>query len=217
MSKRKPTYPQDEFDQPAGAVTRIGVHRSHKSAWSRIWPFLLVFVLASGIGLGTIYALLQAPDSKVNELLNSVSSDSSESASPTTEPDDEGTEPTDGTETSQSPDASAEPSDEPSEEPSDEPSDEPSAEPSVNKSVSIRVLNAGGTQGAAGSAAKKLENDGFTQVQAANFEGEKPSSTVIYYKGSANRANAQAVGDVLGISNLSEVSSLRADISVVLR
>jgi hypothetical protein len=222
VNKRKPSYPRDEFDLAPGAIVRSGVHRGTKSAWSQTWPYLVALILAVGVGFGTIYVLMQSPDSKVNEIINEATDNTSEEPAEDadTDKDADAEEPAE----SEDPSAGEEPdaedtdtSEEPAEEEDSEDtaSDEPAAD--VDYAISIRVLNAGSTQGAAGTAASKLTQGGFTAVEAANFEGTLPASSIIYYRGADNKVNAERVGELLGISNFSEVAELRAAVSVVLR
>ena len=231
MSQTHDDFPDDEFETAGTGLTRSGVHLKKRSTWSKVAPFILVAVLCAGLGAGTIYLLTQNPDSKVSEYLGDVvdtespDADESDSAGdPATDADaeadsseDPAAEPTD--ESSDEP--AAEPTEEPADEPTDEPSDEPTSDPTDNaagldRSASVRVLNAGAAQGQAGEYASKLEVDGWTNVEATNFEGTKPSKSVIYYRGSENLVNAEHIGELVGISNFLEVASLRADISMVL-
>lgn len=225
VSKPNTSFPQDEFDPRPGAVARNGVHRTGRSAWSQVWPFLVVLLVAAALGLGIIQKLMQSPDSVVNEIISEATSSSPAAEEDGTEEDgaasgsdDESASGEDAQNSDDSEDISSE---EPVEEedtattePEDVDADDSAA---VSKTSSVRVLNASGKQGVAAVAADKLTADGFSSVEATNFEGEKPSASVIYYKGAENQATAEHVGSLLGITNLSEVDSLRADVSVVLR
>lgn len=227
MSQTHDDFPDDEFETAGTGLTRSGVHLKKRSAWSKIAPFVLVAILCAGLGAGTIYLLTQNPDSKVSEYLGDVV----DTESPVADGSDSAGDPaTDAdAEADQSEDPAAEPTGEPTvepteeatEAPTDEPSDEPTSEPTdeapaLDRSVSVRVLNAGAAQGQAGQYASKLGVDGWTNVEATNFEGTKPSKSVIYYRGSENLVNAEHIGELVGISNFLEVASLRADISMVL-
>ncbi|WP_435298487.1 LytR C-terminal domain-containing protein [Timonella sp. A28] len=214
MSKRKQSYPTDEFDLPESSIARTGVHRGTISPWRKILPFLVVFIAVFAVCLFAIYQLMQAPDSRVNNLLDRVSQSETPADSGSDDP-----APTDGEDASDG-DKSKDPADEATDTPTEDPTDEPE-EPSdeaIDRAVSIRVLNAGNVNGAAAAAAKKLETDGFTAAEVVpQFEGTKPDSAVIYYLGAENKANAEHIGEVLEISNIVEVDTLRADVSVVLR
>ncbi|WP_029068233.1 LytR C-terminal domain-containing protein [Jonesia quinghaiensis] len=207
MSKRGSNYPRDEFDPVPNGAVHPGVHRTPRSPWQKLWPFLLTVVLCAALGVGAIYFFTQNPNSRVTEALSEAASSSTADEEPAEE------EPADEEPAEEEP-ADEEPADEEpaEEEPAEE---EPAAE--VDRSVSIRVLNAGAVAGQAGEFASKLQNDGFTSVEAANFEGDPPTGSLIYYLGADNLANAERVGEVLGITNLQEVEALRADISVVIR
>lgn len=225
MSQTHDDFPDDEFETSGTGLTRSGVHLKKKSTWSKIAPFILVAVLCAALGAGTVYLLTQNPDSRVSEYLGDVvdtdSPDADEESENelTTDADVPDTSEDPGTEPTGEP--SAEPTEEPTEEPTVEPTDEPSDDPTdeapaLDRSATVRVLNAGAAQGIAGQYASKLEADGWTNVEATNFEGNKPSQSVIYYRGAANLTNAEQIGELLGIANFLDVASLRADISVVL-
>lgn len=225
MSKRKPEYPADEFNLPNGAIERAGVHRAGRSTWSSLWPFLAVFAITFALGLGAINYLMQVPDSKVGDLIDQVTSggtnDAGESDGSSEDPeagatdggtDAEGEGATDGATT----DGGTEGGTDASEEPSDEPTEEVPAE--INRNISVRVVNASTVTGAAARGAEKLTTDGFTSVEAANFDqGEKPTASVVYYKGADNKATAERVAELLDIPQVVSADTLRADVSVVLR
>ncbi len=227
MSKRKTSYPPDEFDIQPDSVPRSGVHRASRSAWSQIWPYLVALVVAAALGLGSIYYLMQSPNSRVNELINDATGTSTadpngtESSDPDGElGDEDGEDPDTDTSSSQDPAPDETETDEPDPDESsasDDPADDEPAAPEVDRSISVRVLNASGRQGVAATEAAKLTQDGFTNVTPDNFQGDLPSSSIIYYKGAGNQANAERIGELLGITNLSEVSELRAEVSVVIR
>lgn len=213
--------PQDEFETLPDAITRPGVHRSQQSLWHRVWPFLLVIVLGAGLGVGSVYLLTQNPDSKVSEILGDVAASEQPTDDPTDgetepapDPTDEATEPAPGP-TDEATNEPTEPTDAPTDGATDEPTDG-ATDATVDRSASVRVLNASRTQGRAAQVADKITADGWTSVVAANFEGDRPSASIIYYRGPENLANAEQISTLTGITNLLEVASLRADISVVL-
>lgn len=221
MSKPNTSFPQDEFDPRPGAVQRNGVHRSVQSAWSQIWPYLVVLLITAALGLGIIMKLMQSPDSVVSDIINDATTSQEPTSGESPAEDDTAVTDDDSSDAEESPSAEptestpADQEDVDAEETTEPEETEQVAE--VVKSASVRVLNASGQQGIAGTAADKLKADGFTTVEATNFEGEKPSASLIYYKGAENKATAEHVGSILGITNVSEVESLRADVSVVLR
>jgi len=252
VSKRKIEYPADEFDLPRGALARTGVHRAGRSAWSGIWPFILVFILTFAIGVGVVYYLMQVPGSKIHDLFGDSSSSSTsdttadtgdeagdssnntapDSADGTTAGDSNTSDEaagyttndsaggSDASETATDPAADGAGTDDATESDSADAgnSDTTDAAGSINHAVTVRVVNASTVTGAAAKQADKLKSDGFGSVEAANFDqGEKPTSSVVYYKGAQNKATAERVGEVTGISRVVLVDSLRADISVVLR
>jgi hypothetical protein len=176
-------------------------------------------VLCAMLGAGAIWFLTQNPDSKVSEAITDVAGEQTPADTQDTATDGEG----DGAEGDGQTEDTEEPADNTTDDggdtgegtDSEEPEETPAA--TVDRTVSVRVLNAGSVAGQAGQFADKLTADGFTAVEAANFEGEPPTSSLIYYLGADNRGTAERVGEVLGITQLVEVESLRANISVVIR
>ncbi|XBH21805.1 LytR C-terminal domain-containing protein [Jonesiaceae bacterium BS-20] len=226
MSKQHDDFPIDEFETPQLEFRRPGVHRTKKSVWRKVMPFLLVTVLCAALGVGSVFLLTRNPDSRVAEYLGEVAGTESASPEPSQSPAEEPADEEPAADSDAGEGTIDEPVDTPSEEPTADPSDQPTTEPTgeptepataeIDRTSSVRVLNAGARQGTAGALATKFKNDGWTTVEAANFEGNRPSSSVVYYRGSENLANAEHIAELAGISNLLEVDSLRADISVIL-
>lgn len=226
MSKQHDDFPIDEFETPQLEFRRPGVHRTKKSVWRKLMPFLLVAVLCAALGVGSVFLLTRNPDSRVAEYLGEVAGTESVSPEPSQSPSEEPADEEPAVDSDSGDGTTDEPADTPSEEPTADPNDQPTTEPTdepteqataeVDRTSSVRVLNAGARQGTAGALATKLKNDGWTTVEAANFEGNRPSSSVVYYRGSENLPNAEHIAELAGISNLLEVDSLRSDISVIL-
>ncbi|MDF7663665.1 LytR C-terminal domain-containing protein [Bifidobacterium sp. ESL0763] len=88
--------------------------------------------------------------------------------------------------------------------------------PTVNKSTAVAVINATQTSGYAKQKAAVLQNAGYTQVSAANPTGQVPSSSVVYYQNDADKATAQDVANLLGISAVQQQTGTSAPIEAVL-
>jgi cytoskeletal protein RodZ len=88
---------------------------------------------------------------------------------------------------------------------------------SVDKSTAVRVVNATGISGYAGTKAGVLQQAGYTSVTAANPSGSTlPDQTVVWYQDEADEATAKDVASSLGISEVLQQSGLSAPIVVVL-
>jgi hypothetical protein len=116
-----------------------------------------------------------------------------------------------------SPSAGASESAEPTETP--EPSASPSATetPAVlNKAQGVAVYNAAGTAGLAGRVSSLLQNDGWTLGQVGNWAGAPQQASRIFYAGETQRANAEALGTLLGIATLVNSQEFQVPVAVVL-
>jgi hypothetical protein len=86
----------------------------------------------------------------------------------------------------------------------------------VNKATSIRVINGTGTSGYAARKKTVLTQAGYSNVVAGNPSGTLPSSSVVWYQNETDKATAENVASSLGISAVSQASSISAPVVVVL-
>ncbi|MEW9873436.1 LytR C-terminal domain-containing protein [Arthrobacter sp. HS15c] len=197
-------YARDEFDKVPETASRQGVHRAASApSRPRLWPLLAVGIVALAIGvvsflflpqLGFTQAGSQAATSLETPAAQEASADPSASAEP-----------------SASSEASA----------STEP--EPSATPSatvptavVNKSQGLAVYNGAGTAGLAGRVSSIVQADGWTLGQVGNWGGTPQQTSVIFYAGAAQQANAEALSKLLNIPTLVNSAEFQVPLVVVL-
>ncbi|WP_435737010.1 LytR C-terminal domain-containing protein [Cellulosimicrobium sp. PMB13] len=189
MTKSRYPYAPDEFDAPAPQGAPVGVHRSPRTRWSKTWPFLLVAVVFAGLAYGGFTLL----------------SDGSGEAPPqaeSTDPPAASTE-TPGDAATETPAETEEPPAETEEPPVEETPAAPDLDAlmaAADPSAYVRVLNASGLQGMAAQGAEALEARGFTEVEAADYEGspDDVAVTTVWY--AENRSDtAAAVAAALGV------------------
>jgi cytoskeletal protein RodZ len=202
-------YARDEFDKVPEAASRQGVHRSASApSRPRLWPMLAVGVVALAVGLVSFLILPQLGFTQAGSQASTSmeSSAPSEAASPSASAEPSATA---------EPSASAEPS--PSGEP--EPSPTPSAAASqaaVNKTQGLAVYNAAGTAGLAGRVSSTVQADGWTLGQVGNWGGAPQQTSVIFYAGPAQRANAEALSELLNIPTMVDSAEFQVPLVVVL-
>ncbi|CAN7221184.1 LytR C-terminal domain-containing protein [Arthrobacter sp. LjRoot78] len=208
-------YARDEFDRVPEASSRQGVHRVASDApRRRLGPILAVGVVALAIGLVAFLFLPKLGFVPTGTpLLAAGSALESPSASPSTE----------ASQTSQSP--SAEPSAEPSATPSASESlansGTSSAVPSadaqaVDKTQAVAVYNGTTTAGLAGRVSATVAGDGWALGPVGNWGGMPQKSSVIYYSGAEQKANAEALGELLNITTLVDSAEFQMPLVVVL-
>jgi len=193
-------YARDEFDQVPQNTSRQGVHRDGQDiARPTLWPVLTVGAVALVLGLVAFLILpnlgLVAPSASSNV---STPVPQQTSASPS--------------ESSSAPPASSEPSTQPT--PSSTPSATPSSAP-VDKSVPVAVYNGAGTAGLAGRVAGLVQGGGWTLSTVANWGGIPQQTSVIFYNAPAQKANAEALGTLLGIQTIIETPDVQQPLVVV--
>ena len=203
-------YARDEFDKVPETASRQGVHRAASApSRPRLWPLLAVGVVALAIGvvsflflpqLGFTQAGSQAATSLETPAAQEAGTDPSASAEPSAS-----TEPS----ASAEPPASTEP----------EPSATPSATPSaavLNKSQGLAVYNGAGTAGLAGRVSSIVQADGWTLGQVGNWGGTPQQTSVIFYAGAAQQANAEALSKLLNIPTIVNSTEFQVPLVVVL-
>jgi cytoskeletal protein RodZ len=196
-------YARDEFDKVPETASRQGVHRTASAPSRRkLWPILAVGIAALAIGvvsflilpkLGFVPAGSQASTSQESSTSPEASTDPSANAQPS---------------------ASAEPSAS-----AKEPSATPSATPSsaaVNKKQGVAVYNGSGTAGLAARVSSTVQADGWTRGEVGNWSGAPQQTSVIYYAGAAQKANAEALSELLNIPTLVNSSDFQSPVVVVL-
>jgi hypothetical protein len=204
-------YPRDEFDQVPETSHRQGVHRAHVEArkGSGLGLIILASVLALAVGAVSFFVvpLLGAggaglPAAQVNTATAAESPAGgtatgepthAAAAKPSAEPDNKATE---------------EPTKVPAEEPTDEPSEEATAEPAgetVNRADPMLIFNAAGVNGLGGTVSQRVSADGWSVAMVDNWQGGPMPNSVIYYN-PGQAANAEAIGQLLGITDLRETA-----------
>ena len=86
-----------------------------------------------------------------------------------------------------------------------------------NTNAQITVINGTGVSGYANDRAGVLQNQGFTNVSAANPDATTvlPAQTVVYYQNESDLATAQQVANTLGIATVEQSATIGVPIEVV--
>jgi len=193
-------YPRDEFDEIPENSSRHGVHRSSLETKSNsLVPLMTFGVVALCIGL---LAFLVLPKLGFND----ASADTAATETATTQVTTKATAPA-----TTAPATTA-----PVETPKPTPTPTPTPDSVVDKATPVAIFNAAGTVGLAAKYTGIAQSDGWTVSQAANWGGAPQSSSVIFYDGVVQKANAEELGKLMGIARLVDTSELQIPIAVVL-
>ncbi|MBT2533147.1 LytR C-terminal domain-containing protein [Arthrobacter sp. ISL-48] len=197
-------YARDEFDKVPETASRQGVHRAAGTpSRRRLWPILAVGIAALAIGLVSFLILPKlgftpAGSQASSSLESAASPEASAEASDTPQPS-----------------SSAEPSTSPEAVPSSTPSPTPSSAV-VNKTEGVAVYNGSGTAGLAVRVSSIVQSDGWTLGQVGNWGGAPQKTSVIFYSGTAQKANAQSLAKLLNIPTIVESAEFQVPVVVVL-
>ena len=195
-------FARDEFDRVPQSSSRQGVHRLVASA-SRpaLWPVLLLGGIALAVGLVAFLILPKlgftsstTPQAVVTADASKQSAVASPSASGAAQ-------------------ASSEPS--PSDTPSSTPTPTPSTAP-LDKTAAVAVYNGTTTGGLAARVAGLVQGGGWPLSTVANWGGMPQQTSSVFYKGAAQKGNAEALGKLLGISNLVDSAEFQQPVVVIL-
>ncbi|HKU28952.1 LytR C-terminal domain-containing protein [Arthrobacter sp. NyZ413] len=197
-------YARDEFDRVPQSSSRQGVHRLVASA-SRpvLWPVLAMGGIALAVGLVAFLILPKL------------------GSAPTVVP--QAVAAADATKTAAAPSASASPSASTAAQPSSEPS--PSTTPSstptpttaaVDMTAAVAVYNGTTTSGLAARVAGLVQGNGWPLSTVANWGGMPQQTSSVFYKGEAQKGNAEALGKLLGIANLVDSAEFQQPVVVIL-
>jgi cytoskeletal protein RodZ len=197
-------YARDEFDKVPETASRQGVHRTASAPSRRkLWPILAVGIAALAIGLVSFLIL---PKLGFIPAGSQASTSMESSASP-----EAGTDPS----ASAQPLASAEPSKSAEAGPSTKPSATPSSA-ALNKKQGVAVYNGSGTAGLATRVSSTVQADGWTLGPVGNWGGAPQQTSVIFYAGAAQKANAEALSKLLNIPTLVNSTEFQVPVVVVL-
>ena len=213
------SYEKDAFDNPPEGP--VGVHRGNRPMIVRVTPFIIVLVaaVAAGVLFWSIFSGEAANMfNRRSEQTQTTAQASQGSSSSSADESAWGT----ASQSSQSATAGESTSAEgtPSQTPSESESAQSTPEESqqVNTNAQITVINGTGVSGYANDRAGVLQNQGFTNVSAANPDATivLPAQTVVYYQNEADLATAQQVANALGIAAVEQSTSIGTPIQVVL-
>ncbi|GAB2716489.1 LytR C-terminal domain-containing protein [Arthrobacter bambusae] len=197
-------FARDEFDRVPQSSSRQGVHRLVASA-SRptLWPVLLLGGIALAVGLVAFLILPKLGFTSSRTPQAVVTADASKQS----------------TVASPSANSSAQASSQPSTQPS--PSDTPSSTPTpstapLDKTAAVAVYNGTTTSGLAARVAGMVQVGGWPLSTVANWGGMPQQTSSVFYKGAAQKGNAEALGKLLGISNLVDSAEFQQPVVVIL-
>lgn len=197
MSKASYPHPTDEFDAADDHEGPRGVHRSPRTTWSKLWPFLVVLVVFPALAYGLV-TWISNSDTGLSGAISGLG------ATGTTEPTGGST---DGATDTAAPPAATPTSDAPV----------APAAPAADLTTPVGVLNAANVSGLAATQSKKLEAGGFTKVTATNGTGAGVKTTTVFYATEAQKVTADAVAQLLGITTVTmSPTQAKSGITVVL-
>ncbi|MEV7649298.1 LytR C-terminal domain-containing protein [Arthrobacter sp. NPDC089319] len=204
-------YPRDEFDQVPETSDRHGVHRARMATpkSNGLGLIILAAVLALAVGALSFFVLpllgTGGPFTPVAGATSTPAATASASPSATAEESESATA-----------EDTTEPTDEATPEPTEEAIDEPTEEATaVNKQDPVMILNGAGVSGLAGTVSQTVQNDGWTIAVVDNWGGAPLAGSVIFYN-PGQEANAQALGELLGITDLQENGDVSQYVTVAL-
>ena len=201
MSKASYPYPTDEFDAADDHDGPRGVHRSPRTTWSKLWPFLVVLVVFPALAYGLV-TWISNSDTGLSGAISGLG------ATGTAEPTGGSTDVATDAATGTAPAPAATPTSEAPVTP---------AAPAADLTTPVVVLNAANVSGLAGIQSKKLEAGGFTKVTATNGTGAGVKATTVFYATEAQKVTAGTVAKLLGITTVTmSPTEAQSGITVVL-
>ncbi|MHC8606789.1 MULTISPECIES: LytR C-terminal domain-containing protein [Paenarthrobacter] len=197
-------YAKDEFDRVPQNTSRQGVHRdATETPRPTLWPVLTVGAVALVLGLVAFLILprlgIVAPSASSSTSTPAAQqSEAAPSATPTT--------------SESAPIASGEPT--PDTTASESPSATPSSAP-VDKTTAVAVYNGTATAGLASRVAGLVQGDGWALGAVGNWGGLPQQTSVVFYNAPEQKANADAVASLLGITTVVESPDVQQPLVVV--
>ena len=198
-------YARDEFDRVPETSTRQGVHRTVSAARSRrLGPILsfgavalaiglVAFLLLPKLGFGPAGGSAMTADQASNNAAASPAPTAA-GATPSASPEPTGSLAPAGS----APSASATPS------------------AAVDKTQPVAIYNGTATAGLAGRVGTTVTSAGWVLGPLGNWGGARQQTSVVFYNGPAQKANADALGSLLGIATLVDSAEFKMPLVVVL-
>lgn len=225
MSKEQYPYPEDEFDTLGAGRVPQGVHREPAPRWRQWLPYLLVLVLVPLLTFGAV-KFLTGDSGPVDPLPTAEEpADDGDDADADADDQDEGADDSDpsdpdatGTDPDGADDGDTDDTDDTDADSDEDATEDPETPADLDYSTHVLVLNGAGVQGLAGQVTEALTNDGWTNTTPDNYESASPTVTSLYYTSEEFAAEAAAVAESLGITNLIESATGASNgIVIVLR
>ncbi len=200
-------YPRDEFDRVPENSARHGVHRASLEASSRsLMPIVIFGVAALCIGLLAflIVPKINGQDTSTKPVAGQTNSAPASSGQAK------------ASQTGSAASATTAPSATPSAVPTTAPVVTPTPGPGVDKTTPVAIFNATGIGGLAAKYSAAATADGWTVSQTGNWAGAPQAVSSIIYSGTAQEANAEALGKLLNIPTLLDSAELGVPLAIVL-
>ena len=204
-------YARDEFDRVPETSARQGVHRAVAESRRRsLVPILAAGCVALAIGLVAFLILPKLGFSAGQAAAVGDNATATQAA----------TSPVSPTPTPTSPDpAATDPAatDPAATDPAAVPSETPSAPAAlVDKTQPVTIYNGTTTAGLASRVGGTVSSDGWILGQTGNWGGVPQQTSVIFYSDVEQKANAEALGTLLGIDTFVESAEFNQPLVVVL-
>lgn len=194
-------FARDEFDRVPQSSSRQGVHRLVATA-SRpaLWPVLLLGGIALAVGLVAFLILPKLGFTSSTTPQATVTANASKQSAAATAPAPSASSPV-----------------QPSGQPGDTPSSTqtPTTAP-LDKTATVAVYNGTATGGLAARVAGVVQGGGWPLSTVANWGGMPQQTSSVFYKGPAQKGNAEALGKLLGIGNLVDSAEFQQPVVVIL-
>jgi hypothetical protein len=200
-------YARDEFDRVPEISTRQGVHRTVAAPRSRrLGPILSFGAVALAVGLVAFLLLPKLGFGPAAE--SAVAADQASTSTPAS------SVPT--VTSSAAPSPSSEPTG--SLAPAASPPSSPAASSAsaVDKTQPVAIYNGTTTAGLAGRVGTTVTSAGWVLGPLGNWGGARQQTSVVFYDGPEQKANAEELGSLLGIATLGDSADFKMPLVVVL-
>jgi len=176
VNKGEYPYPADEFDEVEPDSGPRGVHRTLRSRWSRVWPFLIVIIIFPALAYGAV-TYWSGTGAGIGG----------------------GSQAGAGTDAATSGATAAQT---PSEPPAATPAATQAPSPTADLTTPVVVFNSTSRSGLAAEAVKALKAAGWKSATPQNYAGGTLASSTVLFSAADLEASARAAAAVLGITTV---------------